>query len=217
MADDATVIRLLTFRTSGAAPALDVALRSEALPDLESVRGLVDAWAGRHGATDGDRVIVTTWRSRREMDATFGGNDVERLIPDQADEVVDAHGEAFELAFGFRIDRAEPARLLRVFRGTTSPNELDAYVAEARAGALRDARSVDGLLAIYLGIERPTRFVTVSVWTDWSSIEEATGATVRAPATTRNTTRLVTASASHFEVLPGTEQVTRPGAVAGTT
>lgn len=215
MADDATVIRLLTFRTVGPAPALDVALRTDALPGLEPVRGLVDAYAGRHGAADsGDRIIVTTWRSRGSMDEAFRTGDVDRLIPDHAEQVRDARVETLDLVFGFRLERPAPPRVLRVFHGEVRPDDLDAYAEQVREGALRDARTTEGMLALYFAVERPARFLTVSLWADWDSIQHATGATVREPTTTRDGARVVAATAVHYEVVPDTERPNRSAAVA---
>ena len=44
-------------------------------------------------------------------------------------------------------------------------------------------------------------FVTLSTWTEWDVVEDATGGDIRRPAATRHAERLVAWSASHFEVV----------------
>src|SRR5581483_11883189 len=102
-----------------------VALRDEVLPFLESRRGLVDVFVGRHGtATTDERVIVTTWQSREAMTAALGktgdvpaGGDIARLLPSHATDIEDARIDTYEIAFAFRFDRSRPARVLRVVHG----------------------------------------------------------------------------------------------------
>ena len=109
---------------------------------------------------------------------------------------------AVELAVHLRFDRPEPARVLRVFQGTVRSGELDAYVADARSGTMADAVVNDGLVAFALGPAAADAFVTVSAWTGWPAIEEATGGNTRVPIATRNAIRLTGFEVSHFELLP---------------
>jgi hypothetical protein len=99
-------------------------------------------------------------------------------------------------------ERSEPPRILRVFRGEVREGETDAYLEEARAGTLSDAAMNEGLVALYLGVEWPSRFVTVSAWTGWGAIEEATGGNTRRPLATRNAERLEAFDVGHYEILP---------------
>ncbi|HEV7810501.1 MAG TPA: hypothetical protein VGO64_07870, partial [Candidatus Limnocylindrales bacterium] len=99
----------------------------------------------------------------------------------------------------------EPARILRVFRGRVQAGGLEAYVADARSGMLADAMVNDGLVAFALGAEPPDAFVTVSAWTGWSAIEEATGGNTRQPIATRNSVGLSGFEVVHYETLPDAE------------
>jgi hypothetical protein len=101
-----------------------------------------------------------------------------------------------------RVERSDPPRILRVFRGEIRPGELDAYIDDVRRGASADAEANQGLIALYLGTERPNRFVTVSAWTNWTAIEIATGGNVKRPFATRNTDRMVAGHPTHYEILP---------------
>lgn len=207
MTDDATILRLLTFTTAGGSPALDIALREDLLPDFEIHRGLVDAYAGRRGTAEtGQRVVASMWLSRDAMSLAVGSSpELDRLRPHHADQVRNDRLEVLDLAFGFHVERAEPARLLRIFRGEVRSGALDTYADEVRVGAVRDAQTVDGMVALYFALEPPTRFVTVSAWTDWEAVEAATGGSVRRPVATRHPERLVSATADHYEILPDTE------------
>ena len=101
-----------------------------------------------------------------------------------------------------RHERADPPVILRVFRGEAKQGQLEGYIQEADMGANADAESNAGLAALYLGSQPPTRFITVSAWTSWSSIEKATGGNVRRPVATRHSERLVGADVDHYEMLP---------------
>jgi hypothetical protein len=198
---EASAIRLLTFRSETAGPVLDVALRDEVVPALDAMRGVVDIHAGRHVASAaGARILVTTWATRAAMAAALGAGEVDLLLRDHADAIEDERTETFDLAFGLRLDRDLPANILRIVRGTTGAGELAAYVEERHARGLRDAQTYEGMLAVYVGIEPPTSFVTVSVWADWASIERSTGATVHNPGGAG--TAGLEASATHYEILP---------------
>jgi hypothetical protein len=202
--DDAAVLRLLSFRTVTEAAVVDEALRSDVLPALESRRGIVDAFAGRRSANqDGERLVATTWTTPSAMAATFtDGSDLEQLLGVHAGGCRDERIDSLRLAFGFSMERPAPPRLLRLFRGRAKPGALDAYVERVHVGALRDAQTIEGMLGLYVAVDPPDAFVTLSVWADWTSIEEATGSSVRHPVVTRDPGHLVTAVATHFEVIP---------------
>jgi hypothetical protein len=217
LADDATILRLLTFTTADGSPAFDVALREELLPEFEIHYGLVDAYAGRRGSAEaGQRVVASMWLSREAMSrAVADAPELDRLRPLQPDQARNDRVEVLDLAFGLHLDRAEPARLLRVFRGEVRPGALDAYADEVHVGALRDAQTVDGMVALYFALEPPSRFVTVSAWTAWEAIAEATGGSIRRPVATRHPDHIVAATADHYEIVPDTEwSGVRPSAAA---
>jgi hypothetical protein len=206
LADEATVLRLFTFRTAGSTPAFDVVLRDDVLPRIRASRGFVDAYAGRHGTAEtGDRVIAEVWASRPDMDAALGAAGEESLLGrDHLDQVRAPQLDVVDIEFGVREERRELPRVLRVFRGQTTAGELRSYIADVRSGAMRDVAAIDGLVSLYLACREPDRFITVSAWTDWDSIALATGADVQRPAATRNVGRIRHAAATHYEILPDT-------------
>jgi hypothetical protein len=219
---DARHLRVVTFHPVGFETLVDAALRETCLPALAGHEGIVDAWAGRKSSrSDSRRVLVTTWTEppcATTADMQAGeGTAPERGLDDQPDApdlatlraiseagtslAIDA-ALAVDLAVHFRFDRSDPARILRVFRGTVRPGELDAYVADARSGTMADAVVNDGLVAFALGPAAADAFVTVSAWTGWPAIEEATGGNTRVPIATRNAIRLTGFEVSHFELVP---------------
>jgi hypothetical protein len=199
--NDRPVIRLFRFRPLRAE--VDHTLRSVMLPDLRRLDGLIDVHVGRRGSDQvGERIVASVWRDQDAMVAGVGPSlaastfHPERLA-DTTDQVLDVD----ELAVLLRFDPAPPATLLRLFQGTVRAGELDAYVAEARAGTLADAGAGRGPSALYLTVQPPDRFVTVSLWPDWTAIERATGGDVQRPVATKDSTRLVGMDVDHYEVV----------------
>jgi hypothetical protein len=121
--------------------------------------------------------------------------------PDRLPDTTDQSLEAYELDVMLRFDQVPPPTLLRLFRGTVRSGELEAYVAEARAGTLADAAAGRGPSALYLAADPPDRFVTVSLWPDWTAIERATGGDIQQPIATRDSARLVEMDVVHYEVV----------------
>jgi len=103
--------------------------------------------------------------------------------------------------------------ILRVYRGWTRPGELEAYLAEAAAGTRLDGERPDGPGAFICASDGEARFVTVSVWPDWSAIEACTGGDIGRPLSTRNAARIEQGAPTHYELvdLPEVGTVTGPG------
>jgi heme-degrading monooxygenase HmoA len=206
---DARILRLFGFRPLGSGAELDAALRNEVLPDFTALDGILDAYVARSSADDdGERVIASIWESRDEMAAELGESSVlGRFHPERLEELTSSRLDILPISVTARFERRAAPAILRVFRGEVHDGELDAYVEEARSGTLADGRTNDGLVALYLGTEAPTRFITVSAWTTWEAIETATGGNIRRPVATRNAVRIASGTATHYEILPAT---TRP-------
>ena len=204
-------LRAVTFQAVVPDASFDAILRSDVLPGLLTEPQIIDAWQGRRGAGDGSHVLVSTWAEGWAGD------------PDDAPDVRLLHSPGFavlggvditsveqlEIAVHARFGRPEPARVLRVFHGTTRPGELSDYVAEARAGMTEDAQINDGLVSFVLAHDGNDRFISASTWTAWSAIESATGGNTRQPFATRNPRHLATFRIVHLELLP--ESPVRPG------
>jgi hypothetical protein len=195
-------LRVVTFQALGPDSAVDAVLRSTVLPRLLEDPAVVDAWQGRRGSADGNHVLVSTWRD--DPATAERAADVALLqAPDLLLGGVDIVSvEALEVAVHATFRRAEPARVLRVFRGTARPGELADYIAEARAGMTDDARVNDGLVSFVLGEDGDASFISVSTWTGWPAIEAATGGNTRQPLATRQTRRLAGYRIVHLELLP---------------
>lgn len=194
-------LRVLTFEAQVPEPVVDAALRDEIIPELSRLPDIRHCFAARRGlAGDELRVIATVWEAGRPVPESpeilpigAASRDVRPLERAQVD--------VLPIEVQARFSRPEEARILRVFRGHVAAGEMDAYLVEARTGMLADASINSGLSAFYLGTRRPDDFVTVSAWTSWSAIEQATGGDVRRPFVTRNSARLVSHDVAHFEIV----------------
>jgi heme-degrading monooxygenase HmoA len=203
--DDGTFLRVFAFEPSR--PGLiDTTLRESLLPELRERDGLIDAFVARHGPDEiGERVIVSVWESASAMQTGADeSGPIARRHAEYADGIagvrVQVHPVAVRLVFG----RTDPPRILRIFQGEVLDGRLDDYLEDVRTGALADGGSSSGLTALYLGVEPPLRFQTVSAWTDWDAIEAATGGNIQHPIMTRFPERIRIIAATHYEILPGT-------------
>jgi hypothetical protein len=201
---EGTILRLFAFRPARSDSAFDATLRDEVLPGLLALSGIVDAFVGRHGPGENqERVIASVWRSRRAMAGELRSSSLlAPYQPDQAPAIVASRLDILPVTVAIRLERAEPACIVRVYRGEVREGELDAYVEDVRTGAMADAETNEGLIALYMGAQAPGRFITVSAWTGWSAIERATGGNVRQPIATRHADRLVAGEVDHYEMLP---------------
>lgn len=197
----AAFLRVVVFQPAGLESPVDAVLRDAIVPRLLEHEAVIDAWIGRQGSSsDRTRVLASTWSAdpgRRPADLTA----LEEAGLADGPPVVSGVDQA-ALAVHARFERAEPARVLRIFRGSVRSGELDSYVADANRGMTADAAANDGLIAFALGTEPPHAFITVSAWTGWPAIEAATGANTRQPFATRNAARLAGFTIAHFEILP---------------
>lgn len=201
---DRSVLRLFGFRPLGFGADYDARLRQSLLPALLELPGLREAYVGRRGPDDsGERIIVSIWTSGDAMAAAQSAGDGDLLEIETAEEVGPCRLEIVTLAVDLPFERADGPQVLRVFRGQVREGELDLYVEEARNGTLADAAGPHGPVGLYLGPQPPDRFLTVSVWTGWESIEAATHGNIRQPIATSNAARLVGGTATHYEVVPG--------------
>jgi hypothetical protein len=195
-----SVLRIVRFRPRRIE--VDDAMRHQLAPALRAQVGLTDVIAGRQGPDElGPRVVVSIWAGESASDLpdrTAALDDVAASL-----DVTDVVSDRLVIRVEFHDPRDRSARLLRVFRGEVRSGELDRYVDEAEAGTRADAASGRGPIALFLGIEAsaPDRFVTVSTWPDWTTVEAATGGDIRRPIATRHPERLVSADATHFEVI----------------
>jgi heme-degrading monooxygenase HmoA len=179
-------IRLLTFRP----------LETPSVVDRDLIVGR------RTNGTDPERIVVSVWEASEPMEAWAGGSGIDAVPERSLIAGIEVRAlEVLALAAEFEVEQATPPSVLRVFRGVVRDGELDAYVDEAHAGTLADDKAGYGPHALYLGVDPPNRFLTVSLWADWSSIEAATGGDIRRPVATRHADRLTGGNAEHYEVV----------------
>lgn len=196
-------IRLLTFRPTEAQSLVDREIRAAVAGGRLVGPGQRHLIVGRRGSdTDAERVIVSVWDTDGSMAAWAGGPFTE-LVAEQAlipaMEVLALEVLPVAVALGL-VQPTEP-QVLRIFRGVVRDGELSAYVDEARAGTIADIEAGHGPHALYLAVDPPTAFVTVSLWGDWHAIESATGGDIRRPLATRHADRLTRGTAQHYEVV----------------
>lgn len=200
--DDARGVALFRFRPVAAG--IDPLLRDRVVPELRARPGIIDVYLGRQGPDElGPRIVASVWDHAQSGDARAPAP-VDALRPPFLDDVPECDLVAAPVTFGFRFMPTEAAGILRVVEGTVRSGELETYLAEAREGTQRDAESGRGPLALYLAAMPPDAFLTLSVWTDWTTLEAATGGDPRRPVATRHEERLAAWTATHYEVVPAT-------------
>jgi len=200
---ESRVIRLCKFRPVRVA--FDQILREEMVPALLDAPGLLDLYVGRQGPEElGPRLIATVWGLREAMASAVGESlDDPVLLPQYLDETTEREVQVFPLAFGYRFVSPHRPGVLRLVNGIVGAGGLDRYVAEAHAGTLADDSLGRGPLALYLAPRAAEQFLTLSVWTDWSGLQEATGGDIQRPIATRHATLLDAWQANHYEAIPG--------------
>jgi hypothetical protein len=210
--DDQAVLRIFRFRPT--ATEFDSTLRDQIIPSMCAAPGIRDLHVGRQGPGElGSRVVASVWAAKAAMAQAVGASlDDPLLHPGYAELATDQDLAILPLTFGVRRDREAPPSILRLLVGVAREGRLDTYVTEASRGTAVDVESGSGPLALYLATDPPDRFVTVSVWADWASIERATGGAPDRPISTRHPELLLSWRVDHFEVLP---MASRPPAAAG--
>jgi hypothetical protein len=199
---EAGMLRVVTFEAQVPEPVLDAALRDEIIPELGQMPDIRHCFAARRGlAGDELRVIASVWGAGRSVPESPEAQAIGRATRDARPLLERAQIEVFPIEVQARFARPEEARILRVFRGHVVAQEMDDYLIEARSGMLADASINSGLSAFYLGTRRPDDFLTVSAWSSWSAIEQATGGDIRRPFVTRNSARLASHEVTHFEIV----------------
>jgi hypothetical protein len=196
------ILRLFRFRP--ARPAFDAVLRTVMLPDLARVPGVVAIHMGRQGPTEtGERLVASLWTSREAMAAAVGES-FERPVfhPEYIDETVDKRLDVAKVAFATETGPRLTPNVVRLLVGRARPGRLAGYVEAARAGTEEDIAAGRGPLALYLGVFDDERFVTLSLWGQWSKIGEATGGSIDAPTVTRHRELLADWHIDHYEAVP---------------
>jgi hypothetical protein len=202
VATEPSVLSLFQFRPVRIA--FDLLLRETIVPGLLALPGLSDLYVGRQGPGElGPRLVATVWDSRDSM-ATAVGESFEHptFMTQYVGETEDRAPDSLPLAFGYRFVRPEQPGLLRVVQGEVYLGGLERYIDLARAGTLADAESGRGPLALYLAPRSPNGFVTLSTWSDWATLQEATGGDIDRPIATRHARMLSAWQADHYEAIP---------------
>jgi hypothetical protein len=195
------VLRL--FRFKPATPQFDETVRRTLLPDLGQLPGLLDMVAGRRvSIADDDRVVASIWESLSAMQDAVGASPEESPFhPELLEESTNRKFLAAPIVFGDLYRTGAEPRVLRVVEGSVHDGEFDRYVEEAEAGTRADAAAGGGPVTLYLARAGTNEFVTLSTWTEWDDVQDATGSDIRRPQATRHAERLDAWSASHFEIV----------------
>jgi hypothetical protein len=195
------VIRIFRFRL--AEPHFDTELRRVLLPDLLTRDGVLDVYGGRRDRPNPDeRIVASVWADRDSMLAALGESiEGSPFHPELLDLSTDRDLRICELEFGDRDESMGKPAVLRLVEGTVHPGDLSAYVDEARLGTVADRATGRGPLALYLGCTGNDTFITLSIWPDWATLQDATGGDLDRPIATRHAERLVDWTASHYEIM----------------
>ena len=195
------VLRIFRFRL--AAPDLDADLRRILLPDLMTLAGVLDVYAGRRDQPLPDeRVIATVWADRSAMVASVSDTvEGSPFHPELLGMSTERRLDVGEVAFGDRAPSDRVGTVLRLVDGRVRAGELDTYIDEAERGMDADRAAGRGPIAFYLAPQGGDAFVTLSIWPDWATIGEATGGDIHRPVATRHAERLVDWTVSHYEIV----------------
>ncbi|MEA2622237.1 MAG: hypothetical protein QOH61_1147 [Chloroflexota bacterium] len=207
---DGELVRLVYLRDAATMSQIDVRLRDRVLPALCGAPGVQDVYIGRRGPDqNGERIVASIWGSKQLVveHMNDGSNEADRL---ELGDDLTARVEELPIAIALRFPSELPALVLRVFRGEVKEGQVDDYLQAARTGAEADASNGEGPLGLFLGFAGARRFVTVSVWPDWSTIQKRTGGNARQPIATRHAQMLETGTATHYEILPTAAPRARP-------
>ena len=199
--DDAPVIRL--FRCRPLIGTFDATLRESVIPDLRRRKGIVDVFVGRTGLDElGQRLVASVWTSGSAMLESIGDDPEAALrYPEYRPDTVDRSLEILPLDVVARFESEAAPTVMRLAVGTVRASELGAYVTEVRAGAEEDTIRGKGPLALFMAAQPPDAFTTLSIWSEWSAIQAATGADVHRPVATQRAQRLLSFEAVHYEIV----------------
>lgn len=187
----------VTRFTGAAWQRIDSTMR-ETMRTFVTQAGLTGAWFGRRTTEAGEeRALVSVWATPQEESKGL------RLAAflDLPDDPPDLEATVLPVAFDMRAPRRAAPAVLRLYDGLTRPGQLDAYVEEAMAASRQDSMRPDGPLAVCTALDRPDRFLTASIWSDWASLEACTGGDIRRPLVSRNVARLAGGGPSHYEII----------------
>lgn len=205
---DRSVLRLLHFRPVDPGATVDTILRNSVLPDLRRQVGLIAVLCGRQQGTESAdaRVVASVWESDGTMHSALGSAAGE-LDPWLLADAIEPRVEVLTVAVDVRSTSEREPTVLRILRGEVRDGALDAYEAEIARATAADVDADRGPVALFVGAAGPTTFVTVSSWTDWSAIADATGGSPMLPLHGRFSDRLVRSVIDHYEILPNADSV----------
>ncbi|HYM83655.1 MAG TPA: hypothetical protein VEY67_05860 [Candidatus Dormibacteraeota bacterium] len=197
-------LRVLRFRALGSETGLDVRLRTVVLPGIARMPGVLEAWAGRRRTLDdaAERCLAAVVAIDDPLVASLGEPPELRRLDPSLPVVEAVTSQVLPVAVAVIGDRPDPPRVLRVVDGSVRSDELPRYVREVEAGARADVMARHGPLRLYLAVQEPDRFLTISTWADWGDIQASTGSDARHPSVTRHVELLRSADVAHFELLP---------------
>ena len=204
------VLRVARFRLSAPGAVADAHLRDVVVPALTAYPQVALCFVGRRGTEpDAERIVVSVWEAADALPVAATAADPGGAIEARAHHDSLAI-EALPLVVDVRAPEPAEPTVLRTFHGTVRPGELEVYAREAEAGAAADVTAGHGPIALLLAASPPDRFVTVSAWTDWRSVERATGGDIRNPFATKFSARLLAWTVDHYELVPAARTASRP-------
>jgi len=203
------ILRVYRFRP--VRTAFDAILRDVMLPDLATVDGIEEIVVGRRGPGElGERLIATLWSSEAAMLAAVGESfDRPLFHPELLDETSERRLDKAPILLDVGAGLPREPQVVRLLTGRTRPAARDAYLEEARAGTEADVAAGRGPTRLCLADLGDDRFMTLSIWGQWSTVGEATGGSVQDPTATRHSELLLEWHVDHYELLPDIPQPPR--------
>ena len=190
------VLRVSRFGRGSLWSAIDQSIR-DAMPEYRSQPGMEAVWFGRRGPATGDeRTIVTLWSSAEAEAAS-------RTIPEmlQDIDVVAPSRVVLPVAFSRWRASAGPPGILRIYEGRTRRGQLARYAEVGQAATAREVDQADGPTAVTMTLAGVDRFLTVSTWLDWSSLEAYTAGHIERPLVSRDRSLIREGSPTHYELV----------------
>jgi hypothetical protein len=194
------LLRLFTFRVASPAESTDTFLRERVQPGVLSRGGLEYAYFGRGVDREGEiRLVATVW-----SDVANANDELKSLLEFERDAAAsEPTVDLYDCILAKTYEDKGVPQIIRVYRADLRPAEMQPFLDDSRIVLDRSAPQM-GASAIFLGALDPDTIVALSTWSNWDQIAAATGGDISDPIRTRQTKRLLTMSATHYEVVPST-------------
>jgi len=198
-------MRLLGFRPDVQTEITDRYVREQLQPSLLRNDELRFIYSARSRDDLGEaRQVVSIWDAGEADERDLEARISRPFDCETTDLVADHCIEVLPVSFALTIESQAEASILRLFRGRTRADCLNAYVEEVHATTSAAAQANRGPLALFFASQPPDQVIAISIWSDWDEVTAATGGNVQTPIATHHAERLLAWDATHYEIIPMT-------------